>query len=45
MVLENWTSEIDLNGYSHEVRVRQRGQRVCISDGDKYCSFFGSQRT
>lgn len=44
MVLENWTSEIDLNGYSNEVRERQRGQRVCIGDGDK-CSFFASQCT
>lgn len=44
MVLESWTSEIHLNGYSHEVTERQRGQRclprVCISDGDKCCSFF-----
>lgn len=49
MVLESWTSEIHLNGYSHEVTERQRGQRclprVCISDGDKCCSFFGNQCT
>lgn len=49
MVLESWTSEIHLNGYSHEVTERQREQRclprVCISNGDKCCSFFGNQCT